>query len=81
MAGKPMTKRTPITQAELKRMAAIAKSEGVSVSVEMDGRKFSVSPYVPVEPAREEYEYADINSYEGWKKRHTRKKLPDDFAL
>lgn len=81
MADKPMTKRTPITQAELKRMAAIAKSEGVTVSVEMDGRKFSVSPYSPFDPAREKYEYADINSYEGWKKRHLHKKLPDDFAL
>ncbi|MFF2320209.1 hypothetical protein ACFVTJ_04060 [Agrobacterium sp. NPDC058088] len=81
MAGKPMTKRTPITQAELKRMAAIAKSEGVTVSVEMDGRKFSVSPHTALKPAREEYEYADINSYEGWKKRNSHKKLPDDFAL
>lgn len=81
MAGKLVTKRTPITQAELKRMAAIAKSEGVTVSVEMDGRKFSVSPHTAPRPAREEYEYADINSYEGWKKRHLHKKLPDDFAL
>ncbi|WP_311272105.1 MULTISPECIES: hypothetical protein [unclassified Rhizobium] len=42
-----MTKKTFVKQAELKRMAAIAKSEGVVVSIEMDGRKFSVSPFVP----------------------------------
>lgn len=76
-----MTRKVTITQTELKRMAAIAKSEGVTVSVEMNGRKFSVSPYSPSEPTREEYEYADINSHEWWKKRHLHKKLPDDFAL
>ncbi len=42
-----MTKRALIKQAELKRMAAVAKSEGVVVSIEVDGRKFSVSPLVP----------------------------------
>ncbi|SCX00700.1 hypothetical protein DSM25558_0163 [Agrobacterium sp. DSM 25558] len=42
-----MTKRALVKQAELKRMAAIAKSEGVVVSIEVDGRKFSVSPFIP----------------------------------
>ena len=55
-----MTKKAVILQADLKRMAAIAKSEGVVVSVEIDGRKFSVAPYIPpvqseenAEPLRE----------------------------
>lgn len=39
-----MTKKTLVSQADLKRMAAIAKNEGVVVSVEVDGKKFSVSP-------------------------------------
>lgn len=42
-----MSKKTLISQAELRRMAAIAKSEGVVVSIEVDGRKFSISPYTP----------------------------------
>lgn len=41
-----MTAKALVKQAELKRMAAIAKSEGVVVSVEVDGRKFSVSPFL-----------------------------------
>ncbi|MGP4691593.1 hypothetical protein [Agrobacterium cavarae] len=39
-----MTKKALVSQADLKRMAAIAKSEGVVVSVEIDGKKYSVSP-------------------------------------
>lgn len=39
-----MTKKALVSQADLKRMAAIAKNEGVVVSVEIDGKKFSVSP-------------------------------------
>ncbi|WP_333631692.1 hypothetical protein [Agrobacterium cavarae] len=45
-----MTKKALLPLADLKRLAAIAKSEGVVVSIEVDGRKFSVSPYTPNAP-------------------------------
>ena len=70
-----MTKKALVNQADLKRMAAVAKSEGVVVSVEVDGRKFSVSPYTPPEP-REDYPFQHINSFEAWKNRHAKKKIP-----
>ncbi len=75
-----MTKRAMVPQADLKRMAAIAKSEGVVVSVEVDGRKFSVSPYAPPSTS-EEYPFQHINSFEDWKNRHTKKKILHDFDL
>ncbi|KQM34580.1 hypothetical protein ASF03_21260 [Rhizobium sp. Leaf68] len=45
-----MTKKALLPLADLKRLAAIAKSEVVVVSIEVDGRKFSVSPYTPNAP-------------------------------
>ncbi|KQZ96884.1 hypothetical protein ASD74_06415 [Rhizobium sp. Root564] len=75
-----MTKKAAILQADLKRMAAIAKSEGVVVSVEVDGRRFSVSPYVPPEPV-EEYPFQHIKSFEEWKNRHSKKKPVKELRL
>ncbi|WP_421360308.1 hypothetical protein [Agrobacterium rosae] len=75
-----MTKKAMVTQADLKRMATIAKSEGVVVSVEIDGRKFSVSPYVPPEPS-EEYPFQNIKSWEEWKNRHSKKKPIKELRL
>lgn len=46
-----MTKKALVPLADLKRLAAIAKSEGVVVSIEVEGRKFSISPYTPPEDA------------------------------
>lgn len=42
-----MTTPALIKQAELRRMANIAKSEGVRVEVEVGGRVFRVSPDIP----------------------------------
>lgn len=40
-----MTRRSIVTQGDLKRMATIAKTEGVTVWIEMpDGTKIVVSP-------------------------------------
>lgn len=35
-----------IKQADLKRMAAVAKTENVSITLEIGGRKFTVSPVI-----------------------------------
>lgn len=42
-----MTAPALVRSADLKRMATIAKREGVTVWVEVDGRKFGVSPDIP----------------------------------
>lgn len=42
-----MTAPALIKQAELRRMATIAKREGVRVEVEVNGRIFRISPDIP----------------------------------
>lgn len=42
-----MTTPALIKQAELRRMANIAKSEGARVSVEVNGKIFTVTPDIP----------------------------------
>lgn len=42
-----MTTPAIVKQSDLKRMAAVAKSEGVTVSIEVDGKKISISPDIP----------------------------------
>lgn len=42
-----MTKRAFISKADLRRMARVAKLEGVTVWVEIDGKKVGVSPNIP----------------------------------
>ncbi len=42
-----MTAPALVKQSELKRMAAIAKSEGVTVSIEVGGKIIKVSPTIP----------------------------------
>lgn len=42
-----MTTRAAISQADLKRMATVAKAEGVSIEIEINGRKIRVSPDIP----------------------------------
>lgn len=39
-----MTKPALVSQADLMRMAAVAKRTGMTVWVEVDGRKYGVSP-------------------------------------
>lgn len=46
-----MTAPALIKQAELRRMATIAKREGVRVEVEVGGRVFRVSPDIPDIPS------------------------------
>ncbi|CUX19951.1 hypothetical protein AGR7C_Cc150041 [Agrobacterium deltaense Zutra 3/1] len=75
-----MTKRATITQAELKRMAAVAKSEGVVVSFEANGYKFSVSPLTTSEETTS-YPFQDITSWEDWKNRNRKKKPVEDLRL
>lgn len=42
-----MTTPALIRAADLKRMATIAKSQGVTVWIEIDGRRVGVSPELP----------------------------------
>lgn len=42
-----MTAPASIKQSDLKRMAEVAKSKGVRVEMEVDGRIFRVSPDIP----------------------------------
>ncbi|MCI1001767.1 hypothetical protein HWD97_16915 [Ochrobactrum sp. C6C9] len=43
-----MTKRAAIMQADLRRMAVIAKEEGVTIEAEIGGAIYRVSPAVDV---------------------------------
>lgn len=42
-----MTAPALIKQAELRRMAAVAKKDGVRVEVEVNGKIFRISPDIP----------------------------------
>lgn len=42
-----MTQPAIVRSADLKRMADIAKSQGVTVWIEIDGRRVGVSPDIP----------------------------------
>ncbi len=42
-----MTSRAIIRQTDLKRMAAVARAEGVAVEVEVDGKTVRVIPNIP----------------------------------
>lgn len=42
-----MTASALVKQSELKRMAAIAKSEGVPIELEVEGRIYRVLPDIP----------------------------------
>lgn len=42
-----MTRRTVISSAQLRRMAEVANSEGVTVELERDGAIVRVMPYQP----------------------------------
>lgn len=56
-----MTAPALIKQAELRRMATIAKREGVRVSVEVNGKIFTVAPDIPVTHKQEPLvNYEDI---------------------
>lgn len=42
-----MTATALVKKADLRRLAAVAKEAGVSAWVEVDGKKFGVSPNIP----------------------------------
>jgi hypothetical protein len=42
-----MTSTATVKKADLRRLAAVAKEAGVSAWVEVDGKKFGVSPDIP----------------------------------
>ncbi|UZD70900.1 hypothetical protein [Brucella sp. JSBI001] len=42
-----MTKRAAIKQADLRRMAIVAKEEGVMIETEIEGIIYRISPYAP----------------------------------
>lgn len=48
-----MTKRAAIKQADLRRMAAIAKQEGVKIEAVIDGAIYRVSPDIPAANSNE----------------------------
>ena len=54
-----MTKRAFISQADLQRMAKVAKLDGVTVWVEIDGKKVGVSPDIPETPKPKTVELPD----------------------
>lgn len=73
-----MTKKALVSQADLKRMAAIAKSEGVVVSVEVDGKKFSVSP-LSQNVAPDEELPRGPNALDEWRARNDTRVASDDW--
>ncbi|MGK9055179.1 hypothetical protein QTA58_00100 [Neorhizobium sp. CSC1952] len=76
-----MTRKPMISAGELKRMAQVANSEGVTVELERDGTIMRVMPFRPpkmIVPKLSREEEAEA-ALARWKAR--RKPLPDDFAL
>ncbi|NRQ14603.1 hypothetical protein [Ensifer sesbaniae] len=63
-----MTARAAIKAADLKRMADIAKSKGVTVWVEIDGRRVGVSPDIQDihKPATVDLKPDDFSSLSEW---------------
>lgn len=47
--GEAMTSPALVRSADLKRMASIAKREGVRVEIEIDGKIVRVAPDIPVD--------------------------------
>ncbi|PST19700.1 hypothetical protein C7U61_14490 [Rhizobium sp. JAB6] len=66
-----MTKRAFVSQAELQRMAKVAKLEGVTVWVEIDGKRFGITPEAPVESKaprdRQPNDFATLAQWQAWK--------------
>lgn len=57
-----MTARAAIKAADLKRMADVAKSKGVTVWMEINGRRVGVSPDLPSTPEEKPVEkYEDFD--------------------
>ncbi|MCV9997303.1 hypothetical protein OE766_03500 [Pararhizobium sp. YC-54] len=83
-----MTKKSMITQSELQRMAKVAKAEGVEVWMEIDGKRYGVSPAGPkpkMNKVRPE-EFETLAEWQAWRdEKRVREAepeaLPKDFAF
>ncbi|NTH65309.1 hypothetical protein G6L33_15740 [Agrobacterium rhizogenes] len=69
-----MTRKALVSSAELKRMAQIAKSEGVTVWIEVDGKRIGVSPNIqdvsgqlPIDPKPEDF--TSLAQWQAWRER------------
>ncbi len=60
-----MTKKALISEAELTRMAKVAKSQGVTVWIEIDGKRIGVSPDIQQLPPAE-MQPEEFTSLEQW---------------
>jgi hypothetical protein len=73
-----MTRKSLVTQAELKRMAALANAENVTVEIERDGTIVRVMPFHPTrmmpKPSREE---EAESSLQRWLSDKATRALPD----
>lgn len=72
-----MSTRAIITTADLRRMAKVAKDFGVTVWVEVEGRKIGISPHLAgdgtdsgLETAPEDF--TTLAQYEAWRERMRR---------
>lgn len=63
-----MTASALLRRSDLKRMAEIAKAEGVRVSIEIDGRIISISPDIPAihRPEQVDLQPEDFTSLAEW---------------
>lgn len=83
-----MTKKSMITQSELQRMARVAKSEGVEVWVEIDGKRYGVSP-AGLKPEMNKAKPGEFETFAEWQAWRDEKRareaepepLPKDFAF
>jgi hypothetical protein len=82
-----VTKKATIKQADLMRMAKVAKEFGVVVWQEVDGVKYCVGPSIATDPtSTPPREPATLKEWQEEREAHRRrevrkKKLPDDFRL
>lgn len=72
-----MTRRAIISTADLKRMADVAKSKGVMVWVEIDGRRVVVSPdpqylHKPATVDKKPEEFTSLAEWQAWRDRERR---------
>jgi len=83
-----MTKKSIITQSELQRMARVAKSEGVEVWVEIDGKRYGVSPADPKPKTKnvKPEEFETLAEWLAWREEQRAREdeppaLPKDFTF
>lgn len=77
-----VTHKAFIKQADMRRMAAVAKEYGISVELEIDGAILRFAP-VHCSNGSNPEGFETLEQWRRWRdgQRKTVKKLPDDFAL